>query len=84
MKTAISVPDPTYSAVEARAEELGMSRSEFYTRGAELLLARTYAATVTARIDLVVEYVGDQDASHAAAVAAGRTVLADGADQETW
>ncbi|MBD8059889.1 hypothetical protein IC607_13020 [Cellulomonas sp. JH27-2] len=84
MKTAISVPEPTYSAVEARVEELGMSRSEFYTRGAELLLARTDAATVTARIDLVVEYAGEQDASHAAAVAAGRAVLVDGGAQDAW
>ncbi|ROS27744.1 CopG family transcriptional regulator [Cellulomonas sp. PhB150] len=84
MKTAISVPDSTYSAVEARAASLGISRSEFYTRGAQLLLERTDAASVTARIDVVVEYLGAAEASHEVAVAAGRRVLADGADEEAW
>ena len=84
MKTAISVPDVTYSAVEARAAALGMSRSEFYTRGAELLLERTAAGSVTARIDVVVEYVGGVDSSHVDAVEAGRRVLVAGADGEAW
>ncbi|GEL95521.1 ribbon-helix-helix protein, CopG family [Cellulomonas composti] len=82
MKTAISVPDDTFSAVEARADELGMSRSEFFTRGAELLLERTAGDSVRERIDLVVEYVGAADASQSAAVAAGRRVLE--ADGDDW
>ncbi|HWJ84098.1 MAG TPA: hypothetical protein VNR62_01640 [Cellulomonas sp.] len=84
MKTAISVPDETFSAVEVRAAALGMSRSEFYTRGAELFLERTAADSVTARIDVVVEYVGAADDSHVEAVAAGRLALAHEAGEEHW
>jgi hypothetical protein len=82
MKTAISVPDETFSLVERRAAELGMSRSEFYTRGARLLLERTAVDSVQARIDVVVEYLGEADDSHHAAVAAGRRVLAGTTDDE--
>lgn len=82
MKTAISVPDETFSLVERRAAELGMSRSEFYTRGARLLLERTAADSVQARIDVVVEYLGDADDSHHAAVIAGRRALAGTTDDE--
>lgn len=39
MKTAISVPDGTFRRVDARAAELGMSRSEFFSRAAELYLS---------------------------------------------
>jgi hypothetical protein len=79
VKTAISVPDETFSLVERRAAELGISRSEFYTRGARLLLDRTEPDSLQRRIDLVVEYVGEADESRRDAVAAGRRVLAAGA-----
>ena len=32
MKTAISIPDAVFEAAEATAQQLGMSRSEFYTQ----------------------------------------------------
>lgn len=35
MKTAISVPDHTFERVETAAKQLGVSRSEFFTRAAE-------------------------------------------------
>ncbi len=35
MKTAISLPDETFTRVEQAAKQLGVSRSEFFARAAE-------------------------------------------------
>ncbi len=35
MKIAISVPDPTFEAAERVSKQLGMSRSQFYSRAVE-------------------------------------------------
>lgn len=35
MKTAISLPDDTFSRVDRAAKRLGVSRSEFFARAAE-------------------------------------------------
>jgi metal-responsive CopG/Arc/MetJ family transcriptional regulator len=35
VKTAISVPDDTFRRVDAAAQRLGVSRSEFFARAAE-------------------------------------------------
>jgi metal-responsive CopG/Arc/MetJ family transcriptional regulator len=39
MKTAISLPDDTFHRVERAAQQLGVSRSEFFARAAESWLA---------------------------------------------
>lgn len=51
MKTAISVPDETFSRVEATAARLGVSRSEFFARAAERWLDDLEGAETTAAID---------------------------------
>ena len=51
VKTAISVPDDTFRRVDARAAELGMSRSEFYSRAAERYLTELDGETLTAQIN---------------------------------
>lgn len=76
MKTAISVPNATFDRVSRRAHDLGMSRSEFFTRAAQRYLAELDAHSLTRRIDLVVEQLGSVDDSAAAAVAAGHRALA--------
>jgi metal-responsive CopG/Arc/MetJ family transcriptional regulator len=81
MKTAISVPDETFQEAERRADELGMSRSEFFTVAARHYIEELDAQSLTARIDAVIDLVGD-DESASAAVSAGRRVLA--ADTEEW
>jgi len=81
MKTAISVPDETFDQAERRAAELGMSRSEFFTRAAQNYLEQLDANSLTARIDAAVALVGPDD-STSAAVAAGRRLLA--ASAEDW
>jgi metal-responsive CopG/Arc/MetJ family transcriptional regulator len=40
MKTAISLPDPVFEEAEAIAQQLGLSRSEFYTRALQAYLKR--------------------------------------------
>lgn len=51
MKTAISVPDDTFRAVDDRALQLGMNRSEFYVVAAKRYLAELDGALLTAQID---------------------------------
>ncbi len=80
VKTAISVPDSTYERVSRRARELGMSRSELFSRAAARYLDELDAESVTRRIDLAVASFGPLDDS-AAAVAAGRRMLAATTDE---
>jgi metal-responsive CopG/Arc/MetJ family transcriptional regulator len=40
MKTAISLPDPVFEEAEIIAQQLGLSRSEFYTRALQAYLKR--------------------------------------------
>lgn len=80
MKTAISVPDETFERVSRRAHDLGMSRSEFFTRAAGRYLDELDAESVTRQIDLALEAFGSGDDSGSTAVAAGRRVLDLGSD----
>ncbi|MBE9140212.1 hypothetical protein IQ254_23935 [Nodosilinea sp. LEGE 07088] len=40
MKTAISLPDPVFEQAEALARQLGVSRSELYTKALQAYLKR--------------------------------------------
>jgi metal-responsive CopG/Arc/MetJ family transcriptional regulator len=79
MKTAISVPDEIFTQVGNRAAELGISRSEFFTRAARQYLRQFADASLTRQIDAAIEVAGDDDSGRAAA-AAGHAFLA--ADDE--
>lgn len=80
MKAAISVPDPTFEAASRRARELGMSRSEFFSRAAAHYLAELDAASLTQRIDAALDVARD-DETESAVVAAGRRALLDRDEQ---
>ena len=82
MKTAISVPDPTFEAASRRAQELGMSRSEFFSRAAAHYLAELDGASLTARLDAALDTATD-DETAAAVVRAGRRAL-DADHDEEW
>ena len=71
VKTAISIPDDTFEQVTQSARELGMSRSEFFTRAAMAYLKELESRSLTARINAALELVGDDD-SYQDAVDAGR------------
>ena len=77
MKTAISVPDETFEKASRRAHDLGMSRSEFFSRAAARYLDELDAESVTRQIDLAVAALAERDDSAADAVAVGRRVLAE-------
>jgi predicted transcriptional regulator len=51
MKTEISLPDALFTAVEALAGRLGMSRGELYATALAEFVARHTDADVTARLD---------------------------------
>ena len=81
MKTAISVPDPTFARVEVTAAALGMSRSEFYSRAAERYLDELDDHSIIAQINAVVDAVGAADDSNAVAAQHGRRRLAAVSDE---
>ena len=74
VKTAISIPDDTFEQVTQNARELGMSRSEFFTRAAMAYLKELESRSLTARINAALELVGDDD-SYQDAVDAGRQLF---------
>jgi metal-responsive CopG/Arc/MetJ family transcriptional regulator len=75
MKTAISIPDATFTRVEATAARLGVSRSEFFARAAERWIADLEDAQTTAAIDAVLSDVEHDGAfvERAAATVAERS-----------
>ncbi|MFC4057516.1 hypothetical protein ACFOWE_04385 [Planomonospora corallina] len=81
MKTAISVPDETYSRVERCAAAIGMSRSEFYTTAAQRYLEHLEERSLTRQIDAAIELAAGDD-SNETAVTAGRRRIAMEEDEE--
>ena len=77
MKTAISVPDETFEKASRRAHDLGVSRSEFFSRAVSRYLDELDAASVTRQIDQAVDEQSQQDESTLNAVAVGHHVLDD-------
>jgi metal-responsive CopG/Arc/MetJ family transcriptional regulator len=82
VKTAISVPDDTFSQVEQRSRALGMSRSEFYTVAARHYLQSLDEQTTTEQINDALAAQSAPDHGSDAAAAAGRRRLA--AVDEEW
>lgn len=76
MKTAISVPNPTFEAASRRAHELGISRSEFFATAADHYLAELDAASVTARLDAALDVATDDETTTATFGAGKRTLQA--------
>lgn len=81
MKTAISIPDETFEKAQRRAADLGVSRSEFFTRAARCYLEHLDATSLKERIDKAVELI-ETDDSGEAAVAVGRRRLT--ATDDEW
>jgi metal-responsive CopG/Arc/MetJ family transcriptional regulator len=53
MKTAISLPDDLFTAADALAGRLGVSRSELYATAVAEFLAKHTPSEVTSRLDQV-------------------------------
>ncbi|HEY2043429.1 MAG TPA: hypothetical protein VGH11_12200 [Jatrophihabitans sp.] len=82
MKTAISVPDETFSEVEQRVRTLGVSRSEFYTVAARRYLHELDENSTTQQINDALALFDATDDSAATAVTSGRRRLA--TEDEDW
>jgi metal-responsive CopG/Arc/MetJ family transcriptional regulator len=80
VKTAISVPDDTYQRASRRAQDLGMSRSEFFSRAAARYLDELDSESITRQVDLAVTALAGEDDSAADAVSAGHRLLVDTPD----
>ncbi len=79
VKTAISVPDDTFEQATKQAAELGISRSEFFSRAARRYLDELASRSLTQQVNDALETTG-QDESAAVAAQAGRERLAAGDD----
>jgi hypothetical protein len=76
VKTAISVPDDTFDEATKQASELGISRSEFFTRAARRYLEELASRSLTEQVNEALQAAGSDDSADAA-VAAGRKLLAE-------
>lgn len=81
MKTAISVPDETFQRASRRAQELGLSRSEFFARAAQRYLEELDRTSLTEQIDAALATLPGADDSARDAVAAGISRLAGSNDE---
>ena len=69
MKTAISIPDPAFSATERLAHEMNKSRSEVYSLALAEYVARHAPQCVTEAMDRVCATVGEETDEFAAGAA---------------
>jgi hypothetical protein len=82
VKTAISVPNETYRRASERARDMGMSRSEFFSRAAVRYLDELDSESITAEIDSIIADIGEPgDPSTADAVAVSHRMLGVSADE---
>jgi metal-responsive CopG/Arc/MetJ family transcriptional regulator len=80
MKTAISLPEHIFEQATRHARELGMSRSEFFARAAQMYLDELDAHSLTQQIDEALQ-VTSTDESASDAVGVGRRRLA---EEDEW
>jgi metal-responsive CopG/Arc/MetJ family transcriptional regulator len=82
VKTAISVPDEVFSLVEERVAQLGVSRSEFYTKAVQFYLDRLDHESLSREIDAALDLEEADDSGPAAVAAAHRRLAEMG--EEDW
>lgn len=74
MKTAISVPEETFQRADQLAAQLGMNRSELFTKAVQQFIEWHESSGLTEQIDAAVRLLG-RDQSFDDAVDAGRARL---------
>lgn len=67
MKTAISLPDELYEAVERLVERMNTSRSQLYRAALEEYLARHEPDQIRESLDAIAEELEDRDLASGAA-----------------
>jgi hypothetical protein len=75
VKTAISVPDDVFVRATQAALDLGMSRSEFFSRAAANYLELMESRALKVEIENAIAVIGNSDDSADAAVHASRAYL---------
>ncbi len=80
MKTAISVPDDVFEAATKRADELGISRSEFFSTAARRYLDKLSRESLTQKINRVLDLPDYEEEASDLASAAGRHRLSANGD----
>lgn len=81
VKTAISVPDDIYELASRRARELGMSRSELFSRAAGSYLDALDRESLPDQIDSVLGSLESDDDSVSEAVVRGRRLIASATEE---
>jgi metal-responsive CopG/Arc/MetJ family transcriptional regulator len=83
VKTAISIPDDTFAEVERRAKELGLNRSQFFTRAVQRYLADLESESITAQINAAIDAGAvDKDLERDVTQHGRRVLLASTADDD--
>lgn len=75
MKTAISLPDETFERASHPANDLGMSRSEFFARAAEHYLDKLDTESLIRQMNDALDSIERADSSTSDAVSAGHRTL---------
>jgi metal-responsive CopG/Arc/MetJ family transcriptional regulator len=75
VKTAISVPDELFQAVDLKAKELGMSRSALFSKAASAYLSELERDSLARRIDHALASFDTPDDDEAFRRAAARRAL---------
>lgn len=81
MKFAISVPDELFAAVDAQAQKMGISRSQFFAVAAKVYLEQVALSERVAEINAILDeagYDGPDEAELAGFAAAFARAMADG------
>ena len=63
VRAAISIPDEIFQRAERHAAQLGITRSEFFTRAAQWYSAELEAESMTERINAALAAAGDDDSN---------------------
>jgi len=63
VRAAISIPDEIFQRAERHAAQLGITRSEFFTRAAQWYSADLEAESMTERINAALAAAGDDDSN---------------------
>lgn len=61
VKTAISVPDDLFEAIDSKAKELGMSRSALFSKAASAYLSELDRDSLVRRIDHALASLADTE-----------------------
>lgn len=84
MKTAISVPDHTFEAVERQARLLNMNRSEFFSVAAQRYIDELNREQLTNEMNAAIERTGGEQSAEISNSEAALPAFAELLSDEQW